>query len=297
MSGCRPRTSHSLKTLLWNSRSLCDKVNFVELSADDLRSDVIFITEHWLLESEITVFKIENFVLGSCYSRPGMHRGGSAIFIRSKPNLDLTWKAVPRLTNLAIMNVFEVSACLLDNPNILLVCIYRIPDKTNFKTFLHKLSEMLQIVSSMNCDILIAGDYNIDLRDSYCPFKTDFSNLITSFGLNLMLTGEITRPSSVNLLEGSCIDNYLTNLHPSRWSAAVIPTTASDHYMVSSSLDLAVAAASNQRHKGPTRRLHRRHVNATIQVYLIATLGPLTGSIFTLYLMLMLKFVFLLMYF
>jgi hypothetical protein len=66
------------------------------------------------------------------------------------------------------------------------------------------------------------------------------------------------------LLEGSCIDNYITNMHPSRWNALVLPTTASDHHVVLASLNLETESSSrvhNSGFDGPTsfRRIINGH--------------------------------------
>jgi len=244
-----------LNTILWNCRGLCDKMSLVEVFASDSNSEVVFITEHWLLDSEIKTVKIKNFRLGSSFSRSSAHRGGSAVFIHEKASS--SWSYIPSINNLALDNVFEISAVLLDDSKILLVCIYRIPDKNNIDLFLHKLSELFNITMSLECDILIAGDFNLDVKDYLSPYSQDFCNLISSFGLHLMLKDVVTRPSLSDIYEGSCIDNFITNLHPSRWKAMVSPTTASDHHIVASSLYLDSVPNSKQQ-CGPKRPVQSR---------------------------------------
>lgn len=82
--------------------------------------------------------------------------------------------------------------------------MYRVPDKNNLNIFFDRLNAVFGIISSFRLNTVIAADFNIDFKSNSAQCK-QLNSLIHSYGLNVMLRDEITRPGLVN--EGTCIDN------------------------------------------------------------------------------------------
>lgn len=68
-----------------NIQCIRNKINELELllHTNLKTTDFLCITEHWLMNNEITSFKLQNFTLSNIYCRSLTKNGGAAIFIRN----------------------------------------------------------------------------------------------------------------------------------------------------------------------------------------------------------------------
>lgn len=73
---------------------------------------------------------------------------------------DLVFKSVPSVENLALKEVFELSACFVEHWKTLIVCVYRNPLLENLKLFLERLDLLLSVVSELRVPTVFVADFN-----------------------------------------------------------------------------------------------------------------------------------------
>ena len=76
--------SHTFSLMHQNFQCLRNKIYEVDILLNDELDnvDVLCCTEHWLSESEIKCFQLQNYTLSSYYCRKNYKNGGSAIYIK-----------------------------------------------------------------------------------------------------------------------------------------------------------------------------------------------------------------------
>lgn len=127
-----------------NVQSLFNKLPFIEILAEDksYNLDVLCFSEHWLTKSEINNTQIQNFYLAGSYSRQiytsKRPHGGTCIYVRQ----GIQSKYLEEYENLCVDSIFEMSSIVLENLNIIIICIYRAP-KTDFTIFMFNMENLL----------------------------------------------------------------------------------------------------------------------------------------------------------
>ena len=113
--------------------------------------------------------------------------------------------------------------------NIICGTIYR-PNtfpKADLDVFITTLSEILHIINQENKNIILLGDFNIDLLKYETHMKTsDFLDEIFSFGLLPV----ITKPTRITDHSATLIDHIHTNLINNLYKLGIIVTDLSDHF-------------------------------------------------------------------
>lgn len=218
-------SKNSFNMLFWNVQGICGKTDYINILTLNNCSDIICVAEHWLSEPEIKTLSIPGFITASYFCRSTTIRGGSAIFVKDTLSFE-AYKLPPVAEEL----VFEVSACLIPSLKTIIVSFYRSP-KGNLLLFFDKLHVILSSLHGVPYDIVLAGDFNLDLL-APSNNSMELSDLTRSFGMTKGISG-ITRPNPLSPNLGSCIDNVYTTLHPERWNAALLHTGVSDHNAIS----------------------------------------------------------------
>lgn len=101
------------KILHINIQCLRNKVEEFELRLLDLLPDFICVCEHWLIQSEIEILKIENYELVTNFSRQNYIHGGVAMdmgdhgtmLLSCKKSIYCLWK---RFLNVVLLNVNQL---------------------------------------------------------------------------------------------------------------------------------------------------------------------------------------------
>lgn len=179
------------------------------------------ITEHWKKEEHLKKLSIHNFRLTSSFCREQGY-GGAAIYLDK--NVNFTRKS--KINKLSVEGVFECACveCKFQGESLIIMTIYR-PPKGNVREFLKKVESALdQIVNGKKTNIVIAGDFNIELIENN-DFRKQLLSVMGSFDLYQTIF-ENTRITSTSR---SCIDNIFTNISKSRVSSLVLNTVISDH--------------------------------------------------------------------
>lgn len=218
-------------------------MNSLQLMAQEENADIIAITEHWKCRDELQMCKMVSYKLVSSYCRSKGSHGGSAIY--SREELNCTERLDYNL--LSISNVIECSAAQisLENHKILIVCIYRPNSQplADVDQFLEKLRTILERCTLEKAELILVGDFNLDILSS-SPDVQEFISLLESFNLKFK-NFQPTRPVS-----GTCLDNIIT---PLAGQTSVIEYHISDHSA------LKFTTAFN--HKQKDRTVKRRIIN------------------------------------
>lgn len=183
--------------------------------------DLICVTEHWMIQSELNMLYVRNYKLVSSFAREKSIHGGTCILVRECRE---NFENVPCLEDLSIEGHIEI-ACAVDKINkIIVLSIYR-TCLGNVKTFIDVMEQIINILGSkfLKFNIAICGDFNINLMKN-SKDKTNFLEVLKT--LNLQQT--IFSASRVTKTSVSLLDNIFTNAQFYSCSSN-IDSTLSDH--------------------------------------------------------------------
>ena len=205
-------------------------ISYLYNKIDDVRVQVMKPTQttHILGISETHLedkmddahIEIQNYILVRRDPQLNLHTG-LAVYIHNSIS-----KLVKRRPDLEINGIecmwFQLKQ---SNSSPLLICfMYRNPDDT-FRPWLDRYEIMIEKAMNTNFEIIIQGDFNIDLNKT----QTTWNNFNLTLGFSQLIK-EITRKSS-----GTLLDHIYTNNKEKVTNAKVIKTSMSDHYMISCS--------------------------------------------------------------
>lgn len=139
------------KILYLNSRSIKNKMDELEIIIQDLKVDVLVITETWLSKEEEKYYNFNSF--SSIYSSRKERGGGAGIFINDRINFEVEAREEDQLTFIAVK---------LKNPDFMICSLYR-PPKMNIHRFLDFMDRTLESLNESNCEIFFFGDININI--------------------------------------------------------------------------------------------------------------------------------------
>ena len=185
---------------------------------------IIALSETWLNASNECSYNIDGYHPFMPNSRPDhASRGGVGLFIRN----DLEFQERPDLSVFIPMTYESLFVTIQPN-SITVGVIYTTPDSNKDEFFLQFEKTLNQLTEKKERFILL-GDFNINLLAySSDRIATHFLNAI--FGQASIPL--ITRPTRVDALSASCIDNIITNKIEPQSKAGVIIEDISDHFPV-----------------------------------------------------------------
>ena len=183
--------------------------------------DVLCITESMLDDS---VIDSELSIAGYHLLRKDRTRmgGGCAIYFHS--SLDVTF------IDSLHCNDIEILWCDIkpsSGKSFLLGCLYR-PPSSNVSYF-NKIVDNVEMALNISDDILVMGDFNIDVSDPSHQYYSKF----TAFCDLCNLTQLISEPTRVTDNSSSTIDLICTSMPERHSRSVVIHVALSDHYLVS----------------------------------------------------------------
>jgi hypothetical protein len=183
-----------------------------------------------------------------------MDKGGVCILIKKNHEYNPI-----DVSSFCIQGICEMAAAkiLVGSSHITVVCVYRSPSDLISVTdqFLDSLNNCLESVLRRHSDIIVAGDFNIDLSIVDRSSKR-LIDLMSSFGLRSTVfsyTREFKGSKSL-------IDNVFTNVSPSLFQSSVLVTGVSDHHAQISELRTSSPVFVNQ----PKYTLSRSFSNKNI---------------------------------
>lgn len=140
--------------------------------------------------------------MASSFCREKGKHGGCALYIHNS----CTFNERIDITTISVSNIFECSAIQfnLGSTRIIAVCIYRSP-QADVNIFFEKITTILQKCLQEKAEILIMGDFNIDILSDNKETR-EFISIAEYFSLKFTIK-EPTR-----LVSRSCLDNFITNI-------------------------------------------------------------------------------------
>lgn len=207
-----------------NVQHLPSRLDLLEIFLNESKPDIIALSEHKMTVQELELLKISNYVTASYFSRKS-GRGGGVIILTQK-NINFKCIETPFLQSLLLEKEFE--CCLAEirtgRSSFVLGCIYRSPINTNLDQFFENLEQMLDYLNKKFKQIVIAGDFNIDVLMKNDVYNR-FVNILSIYGMFYM----VNFPTRVTDHSRTAIDNFITNIDPSKVSVNGVITQISDH--------------------------------------------------------------------
>lgn len=178
--------------------------------------DFICLSETFIQSGHECNLRLENYKLAANYSRSNKKRGGTCILVKD----DLAFSPL-QITN-EISSDYSFECCGIEVPshNLILVCVYRIPD-SDAGIFLKKIEILLHKLTHRSRNrIIICGDWNIDmLKDT-----TQTRELVTVLN-NFNLVTHIKMPTR----KKTCIDQIASNISTPDTKSGIHNLALSDH--------------------------------------------------------------------
>ena len=225
---------HDFKIISLNCQSLSAKIDNLKMLMHNLDNqqvyiDAICLQESWLSDlSDLSLLHVEGYQLISMAKHCSAH-SGLVIYLSNKYQHEVL--NIHEQSNLWDGQFIKISG-MLHNRNIILGNIYRPPNdiNENYKTFFDELIRILAILNKSKHEVIIAGDFNIDLLKVNTNMHAHefFHTLIAQ-----SFIPKITLPTRFSDLRCTLIDNFLCKLSPAIMdsSAAIFTNNISDHQL------------------------------------------------------------------
>lgn len=215
----------NLRIMHQNVRGLLSKASQIEVLLDLYSPSILFLSEHFLRQTELDAFHVPGYTVASSYCRSKIKKGGVAILTR-----DLLDYSVIDVSDFCIESICELAAIKVkhDHFTTIFVCVYRSPSKQMKKLseFLSSIRSCIESIRNQKYTYIIAGDFNVDLSDKNTRSARSLIDLMSSFGLR------DTIMSFTREFQGSrtTIDNIFTDIPQHLFDSSVLITGMSDHH-------------------------------------------------------------------
>nr|CAH7739392.1 unnamed protein product [Callosobruchus chinensis] len=187
---------------------------------------ILAISEHHLADDYIEYIKFVDFRIVTHFSRTIRKNGGAAILAKS--NIECT---PINLQNISVEGHVELCATkfILDSSVICIVAVYRPPNGCIY-TFIDNLSRALAAVSATSRNIVLCGDFNINVNKT-CPDTLLLMDVLESFNI-FITTTEPTRifVNAQGHMSSSAIDYMATNLPQNNVECKIVNPNIADHF-------------------------------------------------------------------
>ena len=176
-----------------------------ELLDYDFKFYVICIQESWPGENDDPLFYSLDGYMCISHQKTSSSKGGLMIYLKNEYSYKVM--NLPEHSNIWESQLIEISGGTLAK-NIILGNIYRPPRNTvnDYNIFTRVFTGALEYLENFGPEILIAGDYNINLLDVHNrDVVGKYFTSVTAQGLIPL----ITFPTRFSDLRGTLIDNFL----------------------------------------------------------------------------------------
>lgn len=209
------KTDKSFNILQVNLQCIRNKLLELEHVGSSLDIDLICVSEHWLVESEINLFIPQGYMPASFYCRQNKKNGGAGIIIKN----NIAFEVID-IANFSSELDCELCCVKLSEQNIYVVSVYRAP-QGNIDLFFENFERAIKHVLNFGALVVVGGDFNIEMIKMESQKSISFANLLRS--LNLIRT--VNTPTRFN----ACIDNVLVNLPERLYRISSIDGHFADH--------------------------------------------------------------------
>uniref|UniRef100_A0A1Y1LAR2 Reverse transcriptase domain-containing protein n=1 Tax=Photinus pyralis TaxID=7054 RepID=A0A1Y1LAR2_PHOPY len=191
-------------------------------------------------DAELSTVVIENYYVACSFCRNSFKNGGVVMLSR----IDYNFKELKFCHIPCFEKDFEYVAAQYGK--LIVVCVYRSPSG-NINLFFECLYSLLDSIICLNSDVILCGDFNINLLDNTTD-KNEFVNLLTSYNLK----ATISTPTRVTSTTATLIDNVFTNL-----SSHNLLNVSNVHAGLSDHHSQMVTLTENKTVTSTTRKAHR----------------------------------------
>ena len=228
-----------------------DKLHILQqmLYEKDIELDAFCLQETWIgPNNDISLFKLHNYNLVSQNTNISRH-GGLAIYLHKKYDFNII--NIHNNSEIWEGQFIEIPASENNKP-ITLINIYKPPKENtsvNINTFTTEISPILQALTDSKPNIIISGDFNIDLlKINEKRFHCDFFDTMITNGL----FPAITLPTRFSEHSCTLIDNIFSSEHACITSSGILLSEISDHLPCFASFNLNIS------YNMPTYRIYQR---------------------------------------
>ena len=254
-----------LNILSLNAQSINSKfdslVTFLEIARkQNVYFHAICLQETWLSDqSDLSLFQIDGYRCFSQGKRCSPH-GGLITYINSQLNASV----IDIENDSAVWEgLFVLVKDINNEKEIAIGNIYRPPydnnNETNINTFVSELNPIIGNISESNRELIVAGDFNINLLHVNICNKEHFGNFLDLM-LGYSLIPKITLPTRLSENSCSLIDNIFCPIsqHNITSPGGIIYSTISDHFPCFVSLKVG-----NSKFMETSRRYVKKRVNSS----------------------------------
>lgn len=195
----------------------------------DNQFNAVFLTEHWLSQTELEAVRLCNYLLVASSCRDAGRHGGTCIFGNDARN-----SCAIDLSSLSINVICEVSGFLYHGLHFILV--YRSPSG-GFVSFLENLSKVLHRYARHR--IVCIGDYNVHFNTGDSE-AVQLVNLFQSYGM--------TQKVFTKTRGEYCLDNVFTNLSEQLITVSTVDYCLSDHSNLLINVTVPVNSRAEHKH-------------------------------------------------
>lgn len=219
-----------LKILHLNMRSLTSKFSNFQLFFNEYRSDIFAMSETWLRHQQDLLEYVTIPGYDTEFKSRSVKRGGGVgAYIRSGLEYKRR-KDIERQSDL-------LEHLWLDLKGVLVGIMYRPPNSSTAEWFEH-FENVLQFASQIpNKQIIITGDFNIDLLKNADSCVFTYTNLLASYGLQQ----HVQQPTHVTSNSSTLIDHVIcTEGTPITFCKTIDASEISDHSCVATCFNFKV---------------------------------------------------------
>ena len=207
------------RVLSLNVQSMNNKFDAIRAIADSTGTSILAIQEVWG-QNITTGYSIKGYHKPEIITRKtgGMNAGGGvAIWVKS--SIDFQPIKVAYLEKTC-----EMQAILLPQPGFVIINVYR--PFGDLDTFFETLEKTLEDItlSHPNCEIIMVGDFNIDLNKS-----SSAANRVIELGLYFDMVQQVTLPTRIQGSSQTIIDHVYVKAKQQAISNVTM-TDISDHF-------------------------------------------------------------------
>lgn len=208
----------NLRLAYVNVQCIRTKENLISLFLDNLKPNILCVSEHWMTSDEGECFaNLGHLTLSSAYYRSKHKNGGAAIYVNRLYN----FKPIDLNPFCDELNI-ELAGAELPQFQLIIVTAYRSPSG-NLDIFFDQLDRCLAYLTRLGKPIVLGGDFNINLN-----VNSDTSNMFTYALRSNGLYITNLKPTRGD----NCLDTVATNLNCWEYSTSVVRQVIADHYPV-----------------------------------------------------------------
>ena len=187
---------------------------------DQKTCKVVLITEHWKTAEQLNVLALKQFKLAASFCRNDGEHGGVAVYLHNS----VKYKNRKDISNMSQKGEMECAGaeCSINGRKLVVISIYR-PCNGSKDLFLNLFENLLEKSSKENLEVIIGGDFNIEMREEN-KYKLEVEYLLNSFAFHIHINDHTRVSNNIN----SCIDNIFSNLN-CEVKGSVIENHISDH--------------------------------------------------------------------